>query len=229
LKLNQTTHAKLIFKGIVLSKRINRHLLGLLAFLLILGLNDTTFQTTAPLVAAASITQTPVASPSCLPTGSPTAEIVVRPTTLTTPSTPPSATPSLTPKTPVDPITEDGGIPIFPDRAKDLMPQPSPVKVVSTDTVAAAQKMMQILLGPTEYACFDQIIWTESRWDPDAINSKNGACGLGQSNPCSKLENAVPDWPVSPGKQVKWFLDYMNRRYGSPCGAWDFWQQNGWY
>ncbi|ORT60445.1 hypothetical protein BKD26_08720 [Streptomyces sp. CB03238] len=23
--------------------------------------------------------------------------------------------------------------------------------------------------------------------------------------------------------------DYMNDRYGSPCGAWNFWQANGWY
>ncbi|MEU8984867.1 lytic transglycosylase domain-containing protein, partial [Streptomyces sp. NPDC058475] len=23
--------------------------------------------------------------------------------------------------------------------------------------------------------------------------------------------------------------DYMNSRYGSPAGAWNFWQANGWY
>ncbi|MEU2441525.1 lytic transglycosylase domain-containing protein, partial [Streptomyces tricolor] len=29
--------------------------------------------------------------------------------------------------------------------------------------------------------------------------------------------------------QIKWGLDYMNSRYGSPVKAWDFWQANGWY
>ncbi|MGW1763472.1 aggregation-promoting factor C-terminal-like domain-containing protein, partial [Streptomyces sp. NPDC002073] len=28
---------------------------------------------------------------------------------------------------------------------------------------------------------------------------------------------------------IKWGLDYMNDRYGSPVGAWNFWQQNHWY
>ncbi|MEU3311585.1 lytic transglycosylase domain-containing protein, partial [Streptomyces sp. NPDC048387] len=27
----------------------------------------------------------------------------------------------------------------------------------------------------------------------------------------------------------KWGLDYMNDRYGSPVGAWNFWQANHWY
>ncbi|MER6217100.1 aggregation-promoting factor C-terminal-like domain-containing protein, partial [Streptomyces sp. NPDC001436] len=26
-----------------------------------------------------------------------------------------------------------------------------------------------------------------------------------------------------------WGLDYMNDRYGSPVGAWNFWQANHWY
>ncbi|MEU8778152.1 lytic transglycosylase domain-containing protein, partial [Streptomyces sp. NPDC001389] len=28
---------------------------------------------------------------------------------------------------------------------------------------------------------------------------------------------------------IKWGLDYMNERYGSPVGAWNFWQANHWY
>ncbi|MYV93598.1 lytic transglycosylase domain-containing protein, partial [Streptomyces sp. SID1034] len=29
--------------------------------------------------------------------------------------------------------------------------------------------------------------------------------------------------------QIKWGLNYMNDRYGSPCGAWSFWQAHSWY
>ncbi|MFB7334128.1 lytic transglycosylase domain-containing protein, partial [Streptomyces adustus] len=28
---------------------------------------------------------------------------------------------------------------------------------------------------------------------------------------------------------IKWGLDYMNSRYGSPAQAWDFWQTHHWY
>ncbi|MFJ7268297.1 lytic transglycosylase domain-containing protein, partial [Streptomyces sp. NPDC099050] len=28
---------------------------------------------------------------------------------------------------------------------------------------------------------------------------------------------------------IKWGLDYMNSRYGSPAGAWTFWQNHHWY
>ena len=215
-----------------MSKRINFHLLWPLAFLLILCLDNAAYQKSASVAVADSITQAPVATPSCLPISSPlsTAQITVLAELTVIPSVIPSTNPSLTPAPSAGTVVEDGGLPLFPDRTKDLvLVRPSPVKMTSTDTVAAAQKMMQILLGPTEYACFDHIIWIESHWNPTAVNAKNGACGLGQSSPCSKMENAVPDWPVQPSKQVKWFLSYINRRYGSSCNAWAFWNKNGWY
>ncbi|MFD7560696.1 lytic transglycosylase domain-containing protein, partial [Streptomyces sp. NPDC085524] len=28
---------------------------------------------------------------------------------------------------------------------------------------------------------------------------------------------------------IKWGLDYMNSRYGSPVEAWNFWSANHWY
>ncbi|MFC7266612.1 lytic transglycosylase domain-containing protein, partial [Streptomyces lutosisoli] len=34
---------------------------------------------------------------------------------------------------------------------------------------------------------------------------------------------------TNPKTQIKWGLDYMNSRYGSPAAAWNFWQANGWY
>ncbi|MFD7927675.1 lytic transglycosylase domain-containing protein, partial [Streptomyces sp. NPDC059742] len=37
------------------------------------------------------------------------------------------------------------------------------------------------------------------------------------------------DWKTNPATQIKWGLDYMNDRYGSPVGAWNFWSANHWY
>jgi len=106
---------------------------------------------------------------------------------------------------------------------------PGMVTVASKDSLPQVQAEILAALGPEQYACLDRIFWNESRWDPTSVNTENGACGLGQASPCTKLSELVPDWPVNSRAQVAWFLAYINRRYGSPCAAWDFWQQNGWY
>ncbi|MEU3503711.1 lytic transglycosylase domain-containing protein, partial [Streptomyces hundungensis] len=41
--------------------------------------------------------------------------------------------------------------------------------------------------------------------------------------PGSKMSSAGSDWQTNPATQIKWGLNYMNGRYGSPCGAWSFW------
>jgi tRNA(Met) C34 N-acetyltransferase TmcA len=43
------------------------------------------------------------------------------------------------------------------------------------------------------------------------------------------MASAGADWKTNPATQIKWGLDYMNSRYGSPTQAWNFWQANGWY
>jgi hypothetical protein len=37
------------------------------------------------------------------------------------------------------------------------------------------------------------------------------------------------DWRTNPATQIKWGLDYIKGRYGTPCGAWSFFQSRGWY
>ena len=39
------------------------------------------------------------------------------------------------------------------------------------------------------------------------------------------------DWPTNPATQIQWGLDYIKRRYGTPCAAWSFWQAHNphWY
>ena len=69
----------------------------------------------------------------------------------------------------------------------------------------------------------------ESDWDVNASNASSGAYGLVQALPGSKMASAGADWQTNAKTQIKWGVDYMEDRYGSPCGAWDFWQSNGWY
>ncbi|WP_165985401.1 lytic transglycosylase domain-containing protein [Streptomyces sp. YIM 98790] len=80
-----------------------------------------------------------------------------------------------------------------------------------------------------QFTCFAEIVERESGWDHTATNPSSGAYGLVQALPASKMASAGSDWRTNPETQIKWGLDYMNERYGSPCAAWDFWQANHWY
>ncbi|MED7954943.1 lytic transglycosylase domain-containing protein [Streptomyces sp. BE303] len=77
--------------------------------------------------------------------------------------------------------------------------------------------------------CFSNIVARESSWNVTATNASSGAYGLVQALPASKMASAGSDWRTNAATQIKWGLDYMNSRYGSPCGAWSFWQSHHWY
>ncbi|GAA4862717.1 transglycosylase SLT domain-containing protein [Kitasatospora terrestris] len=88
---------------------------------------------------------------------------------------------------------------------------------------------LQIIGDANQFQCFSQIVKRESGWDYTATNASSGAYGLVQALPGSKMASAGADWRTNPATQIKWGLNYMNSRYGSPCGAWSFWQSHHWY
>ncbi|MFE9681421.1 transglycosylase SLT domain-containing protein [Streptomyces sp. NPDC002701] len=102
----------------------------------------------------------------------------------------------------------------------------APTAATSASAKATAQKMIH---NDAQYTAFAKIVEHESGWDVDATNASSGAYGLVQALPGSKMASAGSDWKTNPKTQIKWGLDYMNSRYGSPVGAWSFWQSNGWY
>ncbi|EST39026.1 hypothetical protein N566_04295 [Streptomycetaceae bacterium MP113-05] len=101
--------------------------------------------------------------------------------------------------------------------------------VQSSYSVADVQAMARQIVGAGQYQCFSNIVDHESGWNYTATNPSSGAYGLVQALPASKMSSAGADWRTNPGTQIKWGLNYMNDRYGSPCGAWDFWQANNYY
>ncbi len=81
-----------------------------------------------------------------------------------------------------------------------------------------------------QYACTKNIGKHESGWRRHARNPSSGAYGIYQALPGSKMRSAGSDWRDNPNTQNKWgIVKYMVPRYGSPCRAWRFWQNNGWY
>ncbi|MEU5811585.1 MULTISPECIES: aggregation-promoting factor C-terminal-like domain-containing protein [unclassified Streptomyces] len=106
--------------------------------------------------------------------------------------------------------------------ASDFAPQ-------SSYTVAQVKDIARQIVPSGQFQCFSNIVNQESTWNYKAVNSSSGAYGLVQALPGSKMSSVASDWRTNPATQIQWGLNYMNDRYGSPCGAWSFHQANGWY
>ncbi|MDT0310570.1 transglycosylase SLT domain-containing protein [Streptomyces sp. DSM 44917] len=101
--------------------------------------------------------------------------------------------------------------------------------VQSSYSVSEVQALARQIVAADQFQCFSNIVDHESGWDHTATNPYSGAYGLMQALPGSKMSSAGADWQTNPVTQIRWGVNYMESRYGSPCGAWDFWQANGWY
>jgi uncharacterized protein YabE (DUF348 family) len=91
---------------------------------------------------------------------------------------------------------------------------------------AIAQQMMGSFgFGSSQWGCL-QTLWDhESGWNVHASNP-SGAYGIPQALPGSKMGTG---WQDDAAVQIRWGLGYIKSRYGTPCGAWGYWQANGWY
>ncbi|MEV7278297.1 transglycosylase SLT domain-containing protein [Streptomyces sp. NPDC093111] len=96
-------------------------------------------------------------------------------------------------------------------------------------SVSEVKAMARQMIPADQFQCFSNIVDHESGWNYRAVNAGSGAYGLVQALPGSKMSTAGADWQTNPATQIKWGLSYMDGRYGSPCGAWSFWQANRWY
>ncbi|MEV6016895.1 MULTISPECIES: transglycosylase SLT domain-containing protein [unclassified Streptomyces] len=105
----------------------------------------------------------------------------------------------------------------------------SSFSVQASYTVAQIQAMAAQMVPSGQFQCFSNIVNHESSWNYRAVNASSGAYGLFQALPGSKMSSVGSDWQTNPATQIKWGLNYMNSRYGSPCDAWSFWQANSWY
>ncbi|WP_051393310.1 lytic transglycosylase domain-containing protein [Glycomyces arizonensis] len=83
--------------------------------------------------------------------------------------------------------------------------------------------------GLDEFACLESLWDRESGWNEQAYNEGSGAYGIPQALPGDKMAANGDDWETNPATQISWGLDYIEGRYGSPCGAWSHSESNGWY
>ena len=80
----------------------------------------------------------------------------------------------------------------------------------------------------SQFSCLYPLWEHESGWSVTAANP-DGAYGIPQALPGSKMASAGPDWQTNAATQIKWGLEYIKGTYGSPCGAWAHEQATGWY
>jgi len=87
--------------------------------------------------------------------------------------------------------------------------------------------------GSSQLQCLDNLWQKESHWNHRAVNKRTGACGIPQSHPCNKMakwgETYGVNYRRNPWPQIAWGLQYIEKRYETPCAAWKRFQRGGGY
>ena len=79
-----------------------------------------------------------------------------------------------------------------------------------------------------QVSCLTTLWNRESGWRVNAHNP-SGAHGIPQALPGSKMAKFGKKWRTDPQVQIKWGLNYIKKRYGSPCNALGHSYRFGWY
>ena len=73
-------------------------------------------------------------------------------------------------------------------------------------------------------------LWNrESGWNPNSHNKSSGAHGIPQAFPAKKMAAYGSDYYTNGYTQIRWGLNYIYTRYGSPSRAWSKLSSSGWY
>ncbi|MFJ6456891.1 hypothetical protein [Paenarthrobacter sp. NPDC091669] len=104
----------------------------------------------------------------------------------------------------------------------------------AVDDPAAAKAYAASILGnygwsASEMTALNTLWEKESNWKTTATNASSGAYGIVQSLPATKMATAGADWQTNYQTQIKWGLNYIKERYGSPSAALGFHLANNWY
>jgi hypothetical protein len=81
----------------------------------------------------------------------------------------------------------------------------------------------------SQFSCLDKLWTRESGWNYKADNPTSSAYGIPQALPGSKMVSEGSDWKTNPMTQIRWGLDYIADRYGTPCSAWAHSEAKNWY
>jgi hypothetical protein len=115
------------------------------------------------------------------------------------------------------------------NRTPDYGPIPASCSVYSGSRAIGCAELLKGGWALSQMPCLDKLWNRESGWNYKSYNSSSGAYGIPQALPGSKMAAFGDDWKTNPATQIKWGLDYIKNRYGSPCNAWQHSEDVGWY
>jgi hypothetical protein len=137
----------------------------------------------------------------------------------------------------IAPVITEPVVSISPVKPKVTQPKPRAKEIVKVQKSVVPRaiansnpkKYALSVVGQKQFNCLEPLWERESGWRWNAHNRSSGAYGIPQALPGSKMKSAGEDWKTNPITQVKWGIRYVNSRYGSACGAWNFWRSHHWY
>ncbi|MGO4582908.1 hypothetical protein AB4Z38_03305 [Arthrobacter sp. 2RAF6] len=155
----------------------------------------------------------------------------------------PSASASASPKPSAAPTPSQAAAPapaaVAPQAAAPAAPvappaPAAPAAPVAVDDPSGAQAYAASILpsygwGQGEMSALITLWNKESDWRTTATNASSGAYGIGQSLPAEKMASEGADWQTNYQTQIRWGLNYIKERYGSPSAAWSFHLVHNWY
>jgi hypothetical protein len=108
-------------------------------------------------------------------------------------------------------------------------PIPTSCKAYTGNRAIGCSLVLAAGMGLEQMVCLDRMWTHESNWRTNADNPSSHSYGIPQALPASKMAAFGSDYRTNPATQIKWGLSYVKQRYGTPCGAWTFWQAHSWY
>lgn len=79
-----------------------------------------------------------------------------------------------------------------------------------------------------QHKCLSILWGKESAWNFQA-ESPSQDYGIPQRHMRKNTQEEIEAFMNNPQTQIEWGLNYIKKRYGSPCKAWEFWSVNRWY
>lgn len=121
-------------------------------------------------------------------------------------------------------------VPKAPDREDAARNSPEQNKDIARQLIRSDYPQWKT---EAQFQCLDKLWYAESHWDHRAVNKRSGACGIPQSYPCRKMADWGKTYGLSyrrnPWPQIAWGLQYIDKRYGTPCKAWNRFKKGGGY
>ena len=114
-------------------------------------------------------------------------------------------------------------------RTPSFGPIPTSCSTFDGNRAIGCTLLLDAGFGLSEMPCLDKMWTRESNWRTTAENPSSHSYGIPQSLPASKMAAFGSDYRTNPATQIKWGLDYIKKRYKTPCDAWTFWQSHNFY